>query len=213
MRARVDITGQRFGRLVAVSPVTPITPGNYRWTFACDCGGTAVTTVACVRNGGTKSCGCLYRETRPRVTVNSRSPEHRAWAAMKQRCYNPKSSEWGRYGARGIGVCERWRNSFSAFFGDMGQRPSPRHSLDRWPDPDGDYRPGNCQWSTAAEQQRHRRDAVYLTHSGRTMHLDEWAAELGISRGTISVRLARGKTAAEALATPRWRRAPRSAAA
>jgi hypothetical protein len=81
--------------------------------------------------------------------------EYVAWSGMKQRCFNPKAYGFIYYGARGISVCERWRNNFEAFLADMGLKPSPEHSLDRI-DNDGDYEPGNCRWATPKEQQANR---------------------------------------------------------
>jgi hypothetical protein len=76
---------------------------------------------------------------------------------MKQRCLNPCHPAWGHYGGRGITVCKRWRNSFKAFFADMGQRSSPKHSIDRYPDNDGNYEPRNCRWATQLQQSANRR--------------------------------------------------------
>jgi hypothetical protein len=78
---------------------------------------------------------------------------------MKKRCHYPKHEKWPTYGGRGITVCDRWRYSFANFRADMGLKPSPEHSIDRYPDNDGNYAPGNCRWATAHEQQWNRTDS------------------------------------------------------
>jgi hypothetical protein len=112
------------------------------------------------------------------------TPEYRAWQQMRQRCYNPKVASYPRYGGRGIRVCQRWRNSFDAFFADVGSRSSPEHSLHR-PDNDGNYRPGNVKWATDQEQNRctsrNRKVAGQL--------LCEVAEQLGTSTTTIARRI------------------------
>ena len=86
----------------------------------------------------------------------SQTPEHVIWCHVMERCTNPKSADWANYGGRGITICDRWRSSFTAFLADMGQRPSPTHSIDR-KNNDGNYEPGNCRWATLSEQHRNRR--------------------------------------------------------
>ena len=86
-----------------------------------------------------------------------RTPTYNSWANMVKRCTNPKQKRFKHYGGRGISVCERWR-SFVNFLADMGERPSLKHSIDRFPNPSGNYEPGNCRWATPQQQhetQRH----------------------------------------------------------
>lgn len=91
--------------------------------------------------------------------VNGRlTHEYNCWAMMKQRCLNPKATAYRHYGARGIGVCDRWR-AFAAFIADVGSAPSPRHSLDRINN-DGDYEPGNVRWATKSEQAKNQRPGL-----------------------------------------------------
>jgi hypothetical protein len=93
---------------------------------------------------------------RRRTHGMSQRPIYYTWKRMKGRCYRPNDSDYRWYGARGIEVCERWRNSFAAFYADMGERPSPQHSIDRINN-DGHYEPANCRWATAGEQNRNKR--------------------------------------------------------
>lgn len=161
-----DLTGQRFGRLVVVAR-TENRSGRTHWKCQCDCGNDAI--VAAYRLTGpqrTQSCGCLTREaTAKRCTTHGaahrdrRAPEYGTWAAMKQRCQNPRSAKFPEYGARGITVCKRWSDSFEAFLADMGPKPSPRHTIDRI-DNDLGYEPGNCRWATPTEQRLNQRRVV-----------------------------------------------------
>lgn len=114
----------------------------------------------------------------------SKTPEYRLWAGMKERCLNSKSKAWANYGGRGIRICERWANSFSAFIEDIGYRPSPNHTIDRVNN-DGNYEPGNVRWATPKEQARNRRDNRLITIDGVTKCAIDWARERGIPTGTV----------------------------
>lgn len=131
----------------------------------------------------------------------SRTPEYRVWQQLRQRCQNPRDPSFANYGGRGIAVCERWSVSFQAFIDDMGERPSPRHSIDRI-DNDGPYAPQNCRWTEMRVQLRNRRTNNRLTFRGRTQTVTDWAAELGIAAPTLDARLARGWSVEKALTTP-----------
>ena len=121
---------------------------------------------------------------------------------MKSRCHNPNYSRYAEWGGRGITVCERWRNSFENFLSDMGEVPSPYHTLDRWPNPDGNYEPSNCRWATRSKQQRNRRDSRMLTFKERTQNMYDWADELGLPVYIIRNRLDWGWPVDRVLSTP-----------
>ncbi|HCE08726.1 MAG TPA: hypothetical protein DEQ40_09035 [Oxalobacteraceae bacterium] len=159
MRA-IDITGQQFGRLLAIHAV-PVTPGeSMKWHCTRTCGGSTVVRSKHLRNGMTASCGCLRRETTAAKNethgLARKVPEYGVWCGMKSRCTATGRKDFSRYGGRGISVCARWRDSFPNFLADMGPRPSSKHSIER-EDNDGDYEPGNCYWATPSQQAFNRR--------------------------------------------------------
>ena len=130
------------------------------------------------------------------------TPEYRSWDAMLQRCYNHQHRSWANYGGRGITVCERWRNSFEAFYADMGNKPTLQHTIDRYPEKSGNYEPGNCRWATRKEQQRNTRTNHLLTFRGETLTMAEWAERLGFGDWIIESRLRRGWTIEKTLTLP-----------
>lgn len=170
MASKIEMIGRRFGRLLvtgeAESQRAPCGKVRRNYTVRCDCGVEKSTDGSALRKGRTKSCGCLHFEQLPSLgwkhgdaPSGGKVPEYTTWNCMNQRCGNPKAGNYERYGGRGIRVCERWKSSYADFLADVGRRPSPRHSLDRYPDNDGNYEPGNVRWATGKEQQANRRNS------------------------------------------------------
>ena len=99
--------------------------------------------------------GVKYRLKHGHTNALGRSPTYWSWTAMRMRCLNPKYHAFHLYGGRGVKVCDRWLFSFVYFVADMGERPAGL-TIDRWPNKDGDYEPGNCRWATKSEQALNR---------------------------------------------------------
>lgn len=175
---RIDLTGTRYGRLVVVEFDKTDNRGIAFWKCRCDCGNVISITSASVRYGLSKSCGCLAKEL---TSVRSRrhgearlTKEYRAWAGLKARCYTPSDQRYNCYGALGIIVCDRWRNSYGNFLQDMGRAPTAAHSIDRL-DVTGNYEPSNCRWATDSEQANNKRNTVWIEHDGKRLSLRNWA--------------------------------------
>lgn len=194
MRA-LNLIGKKFGRLTVLERIK--TDGYFSYRCSCECGKTTVVKrTGTLTSGNTQSCGCLKDEETVnrsikhghRTTTNTTS-EYRTWVHIKQRCYNPQVKQFKNYGGRGIKVCDRWLESFDNFLADMGAKPSEKHSLDRFPNMNGNYEPGNCRWATDGEQAQNKRNNVRIDYNGQSMVLTEWARFFGINHSSLRLQL------------------------
>lgn len=185
---KVSRIGQKHGRLFVLSNAGMNKNRQTMWHCICDCGKNTTVVNGNLVSGNTKSCGCGESESRGRVQKThgeSEGSEYNIWHHMKYRCLNPNSKNYKDYGGRGIKVCDRWINSFENFLADMGKMPTPKHSIDRFPDNNGNYEPTNCRWATQTEQCRNRRTSHWVEYHGEKKVLQEWAYELNTSNKAI----------------------------
>lgn len=185
---RLRLIGSRFGRLVVTGIRVPVVAhGAKRRVIAsclCDCGKETEVRLCNLRSGHSTACGSHQR--RPNSIGSKRMPTYGSWSSAKARCYNVRDRKYAYYGGRGIEMCERWRNSFMAFLSDMGPRP-PGTTLDRYPNNDGHYEPGNCRWATRKEQGGNTRRCVRITlPDGTSMIQADLAAKIRVSGPTLA---------------------------
>lgn len=162
-----DMTGLRFGKLTVIRRAASTPSGLATWWCQCDCGNFAFVEGAKLRKGNTKSCGCLHRDaSRERRTIHAKSGTrlYAVWKSMKQRCSDPLSNDFDRYGGRGITVCDEWLNDFQAFYDwamANGYDENAAHgqcTIDRI-DNDKGYSPDNCRWVDMITQRNNRSDS------------------------------------------------------
>jgi hypothetical protein len=194
----IDITGAKFNRWTALAYL-----GSGYWLCRCDCGSEKRIWGGNLKNGASKSCGCLLVEfcVNKKTHGQTGSAEYKTWAGVKRRCLNPNEDSYPRYGGRGISVCNEWAESFEQFLRDMGPRPSSQHSIERL-DNERNYEPGNCIWATPEVQVANKSNNRRITLNGITKTCAEWSRLTGIHRSVIEYRLDHGWKTEEALTIP-----------
>jgi hypothetical protein len=188
-----NLLGQQFGRLTVLE-LFPTKAGPSKWKCICECGKETIVFASNLISGGSKSCGCLAREiTSLRSTKHGKTntTEFNIWHSIKLRCLNSNNKAYHNYGGRGIGMDQRWIDSFETFFDDMGFRPSKKHSIERRNNDLG-YSKSNCYWGTSKEQTDNRRVTVWLEYNGIRLPQADWGRKLGINISSLAYHRKKG---------------------
>lgn len=196
-----DLSGRIFKNLTVLRFLGQSHYGAFVYECRCVCGIVIQARAGDLHTDRIRSCGCSDSQRLHRAHGMSKTKVYATWRRIMQRTGNPNHVFYHNYGGRGIKVCERWMQSFDAFLADMGEPPTPEHTIDRI-DTDGDYTPENCHWATRQEQASNRRNTVYLTYQGQTLRLVEWAKQMNIRPSTLNNRIRAGWNLDKAMTTP-----------
>lgn len=203
--------GDRFGRWTVIKEVESLQTSSRkirRILCKCDCGTEKIVRYDNLVNGISRSCGCYMREFNsknrrkfPQDTVKSRI--YTIWNGIKCRCYTKSSMSYKRYGAKGITMCDEWRDNFMTFYDwSINNGYTDNLTIDRI-DSNGNYEPSNCRWATYKEQANNTSSNVLVTHNGESHTLAMWGEILGIQPQTLNYRINHAKWSIEkALTTP-----------
>ena len=197
-----DITGIKFGKLTPLYVSGKSKSREYIWHCICDCGNETDVVGSSLRNGNTKSCGCLIYNGHPmNSTTHGMSKEriYHIWKSMKQRCINPKNISYKNYGGRNITVCDEWKNDFMTFYNwAINNGYKNNLSIERI-DVNGNYCPENCCWVTFFEQQSNKTNNKYIEYNGDTYTLAQLSRKFNIDSETLRKRLKSGWSLEDAL--------------
>lgn len=188
----LDLTGKRYGRLTVIKEVEriryPSGIPDRMWECVCDCGNIFRCNSGRLRSGNTKSCGCLRKEMASKKSYKhggSKTKLYRIWDEMNGRCHCETNKAFKNYGARGIIVCDEWRNDFSAFrLWAISNGYQEGLTIERVNN-NGNYSPDNCKWIPRSDQPRNRRNCHLITYNGETKTLSEWSRELHVDRECV----------------------------
>lgn len=214
MPAFVNLIGHIFGRLTVIDK-GETRKRNTTFICLCECGSRITVFASNLKRGFTQSCGCLQQESRQetnRTHGMSGTPEFKIWVGIITRCENPNAQSFPHYGGRGIRICRGWREDFTSFYAQLGDRPS-KHTVDRIKN-NLHYSCGkceecvengwlmNCKWATRRTQAQNTRRQHLITASGETLCMSEWARRLNTSPRTILDRIQYGWDDVDAVTIP-----------
>lgn len=194
MSNRIDLVGNHYGRLHVQRFVGRDKFQRALWKCLCICGRTTIVASANLRQGYTKSCGCLWNEMNQGITLNENGKQthlYQIWNGMKQRCSNKNHAGYHNYGGRGIAVCKQWQRFSSFYKWSIANGYIDGLSINRINSERG-YEPSNCHWTPRNAQGRNTRRLHLVTHKGETHSLAEWSRLTGINYSALCARIRRG---------------------
>lgn len=196
MSKKNDMTGQKYGRLTVEKRAPSAKSGNIRWHCKCECGNETIVYGSHLRNGNTKSCGCLETETKRSMHLKHKMSGTRLyniWSWMKRRCNDEDVEDYFNYGGRGITYCEEWEEFIPFRDWALENGYSDELTIDRI-DVNGNYEPSNCRWVDMKTQANNTRKNVHVTIDGVTKTIPEWSELSGVNAQTLWWRYYNGKT-------------------
>lgn len=200
MTARLDLTGEKSGKLTAIKPHGSDKRGSALWLCRCDCGNESIVLASNFKKGQSKSCGCSRFEVKHGHAIkNDETSTYQTWLHMRQRCLNPCNDSYHNYGGRGISICSEWE-SFEQFLKDMGERPHGL-TIDRIDNSKG-YFKENCRWTDKKTQLRNKRNNRLVMWEGREVVLSELCERYAIGHQVVTSRLRLGWSIENALMRP-----------
>ena len=209
-KIRLDLTGQRFGRLLVLENGGHKIRSNGEsviiWKCLCECGNVTFVPTGALRSGGTQSCGCGQLKNKiqkSHIRGLSHSHLYMIWGNMKRRCYDIKNKAYKHYGGRGIKVCDEWLNKKNGFLNFYNWAIENGYTEEKLPNGknkltidrinvSGNYEPSNCRWATYKQQANNKCNTSYITHNGETHTLVEWAEKLNVNPERLRSRQYKG---------------------
>ena len=189
-----DYSGEKFGRLTVIKRVENNKYNQVRWLCKCDCGNEKIVLANNLRNGETKSCGCLKKE-QDYINIahikhnKSNTRLYNIWEHMKHRCNNPNSKRHEFYYDKGIKVCDEWQNDFMNFYNwAINNGYQDNLTIDRINN-DGNYEPNNCRWATVTEQNNNQSTNIKIKYNNNIYTMKQFCKKYNLKRETLDYRL------------------------
>lgn len=188
---------EKYNKLTIIAIDGKYKNRKIKYKCQCDCGNITYSDISSLKNGNTKSCGCLksgYIKNLNKKHNESKTRLYRIWVGIKNRCYNPKAYSYKNYGGRGITMCDEWKNNYENFREWANKNGYQDYLSIERKNYNGNYCPENCEWATAYVQSNNTRRNRFLTINGITRTISQWANESNISSHTIRRRIKKGIT-------------------